>query len=131
MFNFLGDHRSSLFVAIGAAPGAILRMQISKKIFIHTKSDLYGVLLVNSIATFLLGILLGLQQKTYFLLDNEPLYLLLSIGLLGSFSTFSSLIFEFHHYYLNHRWMDLSLSLFVSIFIGIIMALFGFYCVNA
>ncbi len=130
MFDFINTSHSSIFVVIGAAPGAILRMQISRKIHKITQSNLLGTLLVNSIATLLLGFCLGLQNRALYLNTNQPLYLMLFVGFLGSLSTFSSLILEFFSYFLQRKWIDLMFSISVSLVLGLVLASIGYYLGN-
>ena len=130
MSDLLDGYRSFLFVAMGAAPGAVLRIYISKKFYFYTNSQFSGILVVNLIATFLLGLCLGLQNQFNHLTDNQPLFLILCVGFLGSLSTFSSLILELFSYSLKRKWVDLLNSLLLSLILGIIVAALGYHLVN-
>ena len=130
MLDFLLDNRSSLLIAVGAAPGALLRLQLSKKFSSYTNSKLNGVLIVNIISTFLLGLFLALQQKIVSLSVNQSLYLLICVGFLGSFSTFSSFIFELYSFDLRNRFFDFLFMIIVSITLGLFSAFLGHYFGN-
>lgn len=81
-----------LYLALGGSIGAILRYILSAlphKIYWGTFP--FGTLLVNLLGSFLIGfgfILLGKDQIP------ENLKLFLFIGILGSFTTFSTFMFE-------------------------------------
>ncbi len=130
MFEFLNTYNSSVLVAIGAAPGAFLRMQISTNFNTFKRSKFLGILFVNSIATFLLGLCLGLQNRAFYLNTNQPLYLMICVGFLGSLSTFSSLILEIFSYFVQRKWIDLTFSLSVSLFFGLLLASLGYHLGN-
>ncbi len=124
------DFKSLLFVGIGAAPGAVLRMQILKRFYSYRKSYFWGLLFINSIATFFLSYFLAIQDKFILGIYKESFYLLFCVGFLGSFSTFSSLTFEIYNYYLGKRWKELYLIIFLSIALGLIASSMGYYLSN-
>ena len=74
MLSFLANHKSSLLIAIGAIPGALLRMQISKKLALYTQSKLLGLIILNTVATFFLGLFLAIQPKLELISSNQALY---------------------------------------------------------
>ncbi len=130
MFNSLEDYSPSIFVAIGAIPGAIFRMQIFNRLASNTQSNLYGLILVNTIATFFLGFCLAIQKNIFYMQNNQPLYLLICVGFLGSLSTFSSFILEFFSCYIKRKWHDFYLTIFSSIIFGLLFASLGYYFGN-
>ena len=77
MLGFLANHKSSLLIVLGAIPGALLRMQISKKLALYNKSKLTGFLILNTVATFFLGFFLAIKPKIEFTSSNQVLYLLI------------------------------------------------------
>ena len=125
MSDLLTDYKSFLIVGIGAAPGAISRMQILKKFYSYRKSYLPGILTVNTLATFFLSYILSLENQLLLNSKSQSLYLLLCVGFLGSFSTFSSLVLELYNYSLDKRWKDLFLMIFFSISLGLIASSIG------
>lgn len=130
MLTFLANHRSSLLIAIGAIPGALLRMIISNKLSFYTKSKLTGFLTVNSVATFLLGFFLSIQSKSELIAYNQSLYLFVCVGFLGSFSTFSSLVFELYTFSRKHRFIDFFSMVTCSIFLALFSVFLGQYFGN-
>ena len=130
MLGFLANHKSSLLIISGAIPGALLRMQVSKKLALYTQSKLLGLVILNTVATFFLGFFLAIQPKLEFISSNQELYLLLCVGFLGSFSTFSSFIFELYSFSLKHRFLDCFCMVLFSIFLGLFSVFLGQYFGN-
>ncbi len=131
MSNSLDSLSSVLCISIGAAPGAILRMKMSEKIFVNTKSTLAGIFTVNTIATFFLGLFLGLEEKIILFTNNQPLFLVLCVGFLGSFSTFSSLILELFKCFKEKKMMDFLGLICIALTLGLIAGSIGFFFGNA
>lgn len=130
MLGFLANHKSSLLIISGAIPGALLRMQVSKKLALYTQSKLLGLVILNTVATFFLGFFLAIQSKPEFISSNQALYLLLCVGFLGSFSTFSSFIFELYSFSLKHRLIDFFCMALFSISSGLFSVFLGQYFGN-
>ncbi len=130
MLVFLENHKYSLLIISGAIPGALLRMQVSKKLSLYTQSKLLALIILNTVATFLLGFFLAIQPRLELLSSNQSLYLLLCVGFLGSFSTFSSFILELYSFSLKHRFIDFFWMAFFSIFIGLFSVFLGQYFGN-
>ena len=130
MLGFLANHKSSLLIISGAIPGALLRMQVSKQLALYTQSKLLGLVILNSVATFLLGFFLAIQPKLEFISSYQALYLLVCVGFLGSFSTFSSFIFELYSFSRKHRLIDFFAMVLFSIFLGLFSVFLGQYFGN-
>ena len=81
-FNAIG------IILVGSTFGLILRIFIQNNFKINIGFDIQNTSIVNFIASFFLGILVALN-----FINNEIL-LLFYTGFLGSFSTFSSFIFQ-------------------------------------
>jgi CrcB protein len=83
--------QASLLVAAGAVPGAWLRFALVNHLEPRLPRRHWGTVVVNLIACFALGLLLGVQER-----GRAPaaLPLLVGTGFLGSLSTFSSLAAE-------------------------------------
>jgi len=84
---------SYLYVAVGAAMGGVFRFGLSKltyKIFATTFPA--GTLVVNVLGSFLLGLIMFyLEPKEIF---SPRFRLLLTVGLCGGFTTFSTFTYE-------------------------------------
>ena len=130
MLGFLANHKSSLLIISGAIPGALLRMQVSKKLSLYTQSKLLGLVILNTVATFFLGFFLAIQSKLDLTASNQGLYLVLCVGFLGSFSTFSSFIFELYSFSLKHSLIDFFCMVLFSIFLGLFSVFLGQYFGN-
>ena len=126
MSDVFNHYKSFFLVGIGAAPGAILRMQLSIKCAQYKKFNLSGIQIVNTIATFLLGVVLAIRGKLIIDSTTQQLYLLICVGFLGSFSSFSSLVYELYLYFVDNKYSELFISILCSIGLGMIAALIGY-----
>lgn len=82
-----------VIVAMGAVPGAWLRFAIVRGAGPMFRHGHWATWLVNTLACFLLGLVVGLQPR-WEEATRSTLELGLAIGFLGSLSTFSTLIGE-------------------------------------
>ena len=89
LFTFTLVIKNLLFVAVGGGLGASLRYLLSYLLNNSKSSFPYATFAVNILGCIGLGILAGYLMKSENIANN-PLYLLLGIGLLGGFTTFSS-----------------------------------------
>lgn len=81
------------WVAAGGALGACSRYWLSAWIYQRTQSDFpWGTLIVNVAGSFLFGILFVVIFSLSTL--KEPMRLLVLVGFLGAFTTFSTFSFE-------------------------------------
>lgn len=82
-----------LWVALGGAMGACSRFWVSSWVYQHTSSSFpWGTLAVNALGSFLFGILFVVIMSTTVI--REPMRLLVLVGFLGAFTTFSTFSFE-------------------------------------
>tara|TARA_B100000700_G_scaffold313990_1_gene399907 strand:- start:894 stop:1256 length:363 start_codon:yes stop_codon:yes gene_type:complete len=114
-------------VSFGALLGSNLRFIIYKKIddFLFIRKEI-KILLINNIATFLLGLFYAhLVNKSY----TENIYyysLFILIGFLGSLSTFSTFIYDIFQLATKNKFLSAIKLIFYSIFSGLIFFGFGF-----
>ena len=113
-------------VAVGAISGSVLRFSLLDYFSSVLPSKYWGTLIVNLVATFFLGLMLGLHSNlTIDSINSSPLILLFGVGFLGSLSTFSTFILELIDILLTYKWRQFfSLSL-TSLFGGLFAALAG------
>ena len=88
----VGSAQAALLVSLGAIPGAWLRYRIVNHLEPMLPRKHWGTLLVNLVACFALGLLVGLVESCG--AGGQRLLLLLATGFLGSLSTFSSFVGE-------------------------------------
>ncbi|MCB0502015.1 MAG: fluoride efflux transporter CrcB [Bacteroidetes bacterium] len=114
-----------LLVALGGAVGASLRYVVS--VFINRTFEfavLSGTLTVNLVGSLVIGILMGLlsSQANF----SEKTYLLLVVGILGGFTTFSSYSFENLELLQQGMYRNFVLYLLISNIGGILLAFLGY-----
>ncbi len=81
-----------LLVGLGGFCGAVARYLVSGLMLKVSAEFPWGTLVVNVLGSFLLGFLMALVTETLAISPNERLFL--AIGFLGSFTTFSTFIYE-------------------------------------
>lgn len=97
--NTLSPMLASLCVALGGAIGALLRYQLGRSMTGWLGAPAMGVfpwatLAVNAIGCLAMGLLAGLLMRGVGGGFTEPLRLIVGIGLLGGFTTFSAFSLE-------------------------------------
>ncbi len=120
-----------LLLSIGSILGANLRMEI-----IHRFKDAYlfkgaNIIFINLVSSLILGFIVGLHQKNFYLINNNNFILFFNIGFLGSLSTFSSFLFQIFSKVMVGKISDAFFIAFFSIFSGLILTYFGYMASNA
>jgi CrcB protein len=122
------DMETFLLISAGAIVGANLRYWVGGWAAQRLGTSFpYGNLIINLTGSFILGFFLTLATER--LLLDPRWRVMLAIGFLGSYTTFSSYTFESLSLIMNNQWLSGLLNLFgsaflggVSVFLGIIFA---------
>ena len=106
-------------ILVGSTFGLILRLFIQNNF--KTKEIFYfnTTLIVNVLASLFLGILVALS------LNNKNLLLLLSVGFLGCFSTFSSFIYQLFNLIKKRKYLR-----FLLHYLEVLVMSFLFFCLG-
>jgi len=116
---------SLVYVMLGGAVGAGFRYQISAIALRNLGPGFpWGTWIINLLGGLLMGILAGLLAKQFAPAQGEPLRLLLGVGVLGGFTTFSAFSLETANMLLRGQVM-LATAYAVSSVAGSIMFLFA------
>ncbi|MCS7083468.1 MAG: CrcB family protein [Aquificaceae bacterium] len=110
-----------LAVAIGGAIGALARFFIVKLVF-RPEFPL-GTMVVNLTSAFLIGVLFGIFGESM----NSFQRSLFVSGLLGGYSTFSSLVYECFSMILEGRLLIAIGYILASNILGLVLVAFGYY----
>lgn len=116
-----------IIVGLGGFLGSISRFgfyQLEKKFALMAFP--YTTLLVNTLGCLVAGLILGYSQKNTFLLKNS-FSLFLTIGFLGSFTTFSAFGIDTFKMITSHQWDLVILNIFTNFFLTILSVYFGFW----
>ncbi len=82
-----------VLVFIGGGIGAVMRYWLSAFVPRHVESVFpYGILLVNVIGCFLIGVLMSWSEERFVI--DPAIRIFLAIGILGGFTTFSTFSYE-------------------------------------
>ena len=115
-----------LLVSFGAILGANTRFEIYnkfKKLYLNRN---FSLLIINTFASFCLGIFLSIAKDVDTFVSSTKLALFFSIGFLGSLSTFSSFVYDLFELSLQFKFIR-ALNLFIfSSSLGVIAFAFGF-----
>ena len=119
-----------LFVSIGAILGANSRFKIHNKLAKLNLNKYSLILIINTFATFSLGLFLSLVEQFRVFNYYYQLVLFFSIGFFGSLSTFSSFIYDLFDLFLQLKFFRALKLFFISVSVGIIAFAFGFFLGN-
>lgn len=121
--------KNILLIGIGGFVGSVARYFLSR---LNLSFEFYaipiGTLSVNVLGSFIIGLLMGISDKSTIL--TADLRLLLMVGLCGGFTTFSS--FTSENLMLMHNGQFLSVFLYtgLSILLGFLAVYLGFITSN-
>ncbi|MCB9261248.1 MAG: fluoride efflux transporter CrcB [Flavobacteriales bacterium] len=109
-----------IYVALGGALGAVSRFGVSELVKNQTTSGFpTATLLANLIGCLLIGVLWKL------LAENEMLNLLLIVGFLGGFTTFSSFGLDGYKLITNGNWSSFASYFLISNIGGLLLVFVG------
>lgn len=118
-----------LLVMLGGAAGAGLRYEVGRLALTRLGPGFpWGTLTVNLLGGLLIGVLAGLLFEAG--AQQRPLWLLLAVGLLGGFTTFSAFSFDLFAM-IGHGQYGTALAYSAGSVIGSLLLLYaGFYLVR-
>lgn len=113
-----------LLVGAGGAIGSMLRFAVGHIYAVRSENPFLTVITVNMVGSLLIGMVVGKIPR------ENPMFLLLAIGLLGGFTTFSSFSLDL---FAMIRQNMIGQALFYGlgqIVVGVVAAAFGFWLVG-
>ena len=117
-----------LFVMLGGAIGAGFRYQIGTAALRNLGPGFpWGTWIINLLGGLLMGVLAGLLAKQFTPEQGEPLRLLLGVGVLGGFTTFSAFSIETANMLLRGQIMLATAYAISSVAGSIMFLLIGLY----
>lgn len=119
-----------LLVGFGGFIGAVSRFWLGS--YFENHSELFsfpvGILIVNLVGCLIIGVLAGIAENTNMI--SEELKLLLFVGLLGSFTTFSTFSHDTLNLISNGLLINALLNVLLSVIIGILSVGLGYKIVD-
>ena len=114
-----------LLVFLGGGLGSGLRFLLSKALNNTFHNFFLGTFIVNIIGCLLIGFIIGLSYKNNLLSPNQTL--LLTTGLCGGFTTFSTFALEQHSFLKTGDYIHFTFYTLASLIIGILAVATGFW----
>ncbi|MCF7875326.1 MAG: fluoride efflux transporter CrcB [Candidatus Omnitrophica bacterium] len=112
-------------IAIGGAAGALLRYWVSGLTYRFFSGGFpWGTLSVNLVGSLLIGLFWGIFDS---IAISQNLKLFIFIGLLGSFTTFSTFSLENFHLLRDGEYWFVFFNVVLSLFLGISLVFIGFF----
>jgi CrcB protein len=113
-----------LIIAIGGGIGTLARYIVSGLDYKYSSGVFpLSTLIVNLSGSFIIGLLWGFSER-FSVTPNLRMFLF--IGVLGGYTTFSTLSLETFNLLRNNEYKVALLNMFLTNFIGIILVLTGF-----
>mgnify|MGYP001461973440 FL=1 len=117
--------KTSLLIAGGGFIGTLLRFLTTQFLNKYTVISFpIGTVVVNLIGCLLIGILAGFFSER--LTSDSNLFLFLTIGCLGGFTTFSAFAIESQVFIQNGEFLKLAAYISIQVLIGIVLAVLGY-----
>lgn len=117
--------KTSLLIAGGGFIGTLLRFLTTQFLNKYTVIAFpIGTVIVNLIGCLLIGILAGFFSER--LTSDSNLFLFLTIGCLGGFTTFSAFAIESQVFIQNGEFLKLATYISIQVLIGIMLAVLGY-----
>jgi CrcB protein len=118
-----------LLVGLGGFIGSIARYAVSKlNIYMHFLAIPMGTLTVNVVGSFIIGVIVGISQKSEILSADVRLFLM--VGICGGFTTFSSFSVENLMLIQNGQVFSALIYTFLSLFLGFTAVYLGYLSTN-
>lgn len=115
--------REYMLIAIGGSLGSLSRFLVSKSIAEqHSGAYPLGTFAINLAGAFLLGVITAFHV-------NFSVYAFIAIGFLGSFTTFSTFMFESFSLFQSGEKKNAILYLMISMGLGIASYFSGYYLI--
>ena len=118
-----GSGSEALLVALGAIPGAWLRLKWVNHLQSMVPRKHWGTFAVNVMACFSLGLVLALLERCG---TATGVALLIGVGFLGSLSTFSTFVVEVLNEVRAGQGLLAMVLAFASLFSGLLAAAAGY-----
>ena len=116
-------------IAAGSVLGANLRFIMLSKFSSINLSKSKRLLLINLVASLILGISLSSSNAINSQIHRE-IFILFLIGFSGSLSTFSSFINDLFNLSIKRKYKDAAIIILLSLFLGLISVSFGLFLGN-
>ena len=112
-------------IAVGGAAGALFRYWISGLTYRFFSGGFpWGTLAVNLIGSLAIGLIWGISEAVVI---SQNIKVLIFIGVLGSFTTFSTFSLENFHLLRDREYFFVFGNIMVSMILGVMLVFAGFF----
>ena len=113
-----------MYIGLGGAAGAVLRYLATGLAYrIFNEGFPWGTLIVNLIGSLIIGLLWGLFEN---ITVSQNIKLLILVGLLGAFTTFSTFSLENFNLLREGQHLFFALNIIVSVICGLLLVFAGY-----
>ena len=113
-------------ISLGAILGANTRFIIYRKLQKRDINKNLIVLIINTFASFFLGLFLSVLWDMEFIHSSSQLVLLISVGFLGSLSTFSTFVYDLFELCAQFKFFKAFKIFITALSLGITAAVLGY-----
>ena len=125
----LGNMETVVAVFLGGGLGAVLRHFANNAVMHAWGRDFpLGIMLINIVGSFLMGVLIGLFAHTWDTSQNMRAFL--TVGILGGFTTFSTFSMNAVDLFQHEQYVSGAVYVVGSVVIGILSLLLGVWLVR-
>ncbi len=112
-----------LLACLGGGIGACLRFVVDALVMRRVPSGFpLGIFLINASGSFLLGFLTGLSDSS---VDDSAWLFILSAGVMGGYTTFSTAMVDTVHLLRQEAWSRAAVNAAGMLVVGVVLALIG------
>ena len=116
-----------LLIALAGAAGTLARWWLSGAVYaVMGREFPWGTAAVNILGSFLFGLVWILAEERMYMSGETRIILL--VGFMGAFTTFSTYIFESSALASDVQWLRLGANMFGQVLVGFAALRLGFVC---
>jgi CrcB protein len=120
-----------ILIGFGGFLGAVSRFgvfQLCRRMY-HASSFAWGVLAVNVLGSFIIGLMLAISVKTGILARHTRAHYFFITGFLGAFTTFSTFSQDTLQYMLSQNYVAAIGNIALNVILSLVAVMLGYFIV--